>query len=122
MLALVMMINPPPVLAVLDTASQAEPLYLFKHDCGSAHGMARKGVPGWPAGYSDAAVARVADRAGGALAGGSATPGTGVEGRQPILIRGQGTGLSPLSTPHATDLNGISRKYQRPCPRHRIQG
>ena len=41
--ALVMMINLPPLSAGVDAARQAELLYLLKHDCGSCHGMTRKG-------------------------------------------------------------------------------
>ena len=40
---LIMMIQLTPVSAALDTARQAELLYLLKHDCGSCHGMTRKG-------------------------------------------------------------------------------
>jgi cytochrome c55X len=36
------------VSAALDTARQAELLYLLKHDCGSCHGMTRKGGLGPP--------------------------------------------------------------------------
>ena len=46
--ALVMMIQLTPVSAALDTARQAELLYLLKHDCGSCHGMTRKGGLGPP--------------------------------------------------------------------------
>ena len=45
---LVMMIQLTPVSAALDTARQAELLYLLKHDCGSCHGMTRKGGLGPP--------------------------------------------------------------------------
>ena len=45
---LVMMIPLTPVSAALDTARQAELLYLLKHDCGSCHGMTRKGGLGPP--------------------------------------------------------------------------
>jgi len=41
--ALIMMIQLTPVSAALDTVRQAELLYLLKHDCGSCHGMTRKG-------------------------------------------------------------------------------
>ncbi len=41
--SLAMMIQSIPVSAALDTARQAELLYLLKHDCGSCHGMTRKG-------------------------------------------------------------------------------
>jgi len=34
--------------AALDSARQAELLYLLKHDCGSCHGMTRKGGLGPP--------------------------------------------------------------------------
>jgi mono/diheme cytochrome c family protein len=37
-----------PVPAALDTARQAELLHLLKHDCGSCHGMTRKGGLGPP--------------------------------------------------------------------------
>ncbi len=37
-----------PVSAALDSARQAELLYLLKHDCGSCHGMTRKGGLGPP--------------------------------------------------------------------------
>jgi cytochrome c55X len=37
-----------PVSAELDAARQAELLYLLKHDCGSCHGMTRKGGLGPP--------------------------------------------------------------------------
>ena len=37
-----------PVSAALDAARQAELLYLLKHDCGSCHGMTRKGGLGPP--------------------------------------------------------------------------
>ena len=46
--ALVILIQLPPVLAALDAAKQAELLYLLKHDCGSCHGMTRKGGLGPP--------------------------------------------------------------------------
>ena len=46
--ALVMTIQMTPVSAALDTARQAELLYLLKHDCGSCHGMTRKGGLGPP--------------------------------------------------------------------------
>ena len=46
--ALVMMVQLIPVSAALDTARQAELLYLLKHDCGSCHGMTRKGGLGPP--------------------------------------------------------------------------
>jgi cytochrome c55X len=36
------------VFAAPDTARQAELLYLLKHDCGSCHGMTRKGGLGPP--------------------------------------------------------------------------
>ncbi|HAJ91230.1 MAG TPA: hypothetical protein DCO71_01180 [Gammaproteobacteria bacterium] len=42
------MIQLTPVSAALDTARQAELLYLLKHDCGSCHGMTRKGGLGPP--------------------------------------------------------------------------
>jgi cytochrome c55X len=42
------MIQLTPVAAALDTARQAELLYLLKHDCGSCHGMTRKGGLGPP--------------------------------------------------------------------------
>ena len=45
---LIMMIQLTPVSAALDTARQAELLYLLKHDCGSCHGMTRKGGLGPP--------------------------------------------------------------------------
>jgi cytochrome c55X len=41
--ALIMMVQLIPVSAALDTARQAELLYLLKHDCGSCHGMTRQG-------------------------------------------------------------------------------
>lgn len=41
--SLIMMIQSIPVSAALDTARQAELLYLLKHDCGSCHGMTRQG-------------------------------------------------------------------------------
>ena len=37
-----------PVSAALDTERRAELLYLLKHDCGSCHGMTRKGGLGPP--------------------------------------------------------------------------
>jgi len=46
--ALIIMIQLTPVPAALDTARQAELLYLLKHDCGSCHGMTRKGGLGPP--------------------------------------------------------------------------
>jgi cytochrome c55X len=46
--ALAMVIQLTPVSAALDTARQAELLYLLKHDCGSCHGMTRKGGLGPP--------------------------------------------------------------------------
>jgi cytochrome c55X len=46
--ALVLVIQLTPVSAALDTARQAELLYLLKHDCGSCHGMTRKGGLGPP--------------------------------------------------------------------------
>ena len=45
---LFVMIQLAPVAAALDTARQAELLYLLKHDCGSCHGMTRKGGLGPP--------------------------------------------------------------------------
>ena len=48
LVVLVMMIQLTPVSAALDTARQAELLYLLKHDCGSCHGMTRKGGLGPP--------------------------------------------------------------------------
>ena len=45
---LVMLIQWMPVSAALDPARQAELLYLLKHDCGSCHGMTRKGGLGPP--------------------------------------------------------------------------
>ena len=45
---LIIMIHLPQVSAALDTARQAELLYLLKHDCGSCHGMTRKGGLGPP--------------------------------------------------------------------------
>jgi len=45
---LVMMIQLIPVSAALDNTRQAELLYLLKHDCGSCHGMTRKGGLGPP--------------------------------------------------------------------------
>jgi cytochrome c55X len=42
------MIHLTQVSAALDTARQAELLYLLKHDCGSCHGMTRKGGLGPP--------------------------------------------------------------------------
>ena len=48
LIALAMMIQLTPVSAALDTARQAELLYLLKHDCGSCHGMTRKGGLGPP--------------------------------------------------------------------------
>ena len=44
----VIMIQLTPVAAALDAAKQAELLYLLKHDCGSCHGMTRKGGLGPP--------------------------------------------------------------------------
>jgi cytochrome c55X len=41
--ALTMIIQLTPVSAAPDTARQTELLYLLKHDCGSCHGMTRKG-------------------------------------------------------------------------------
>ena len=46
--ALIIMIHLPQVSAALDAARQAELLYLLKHDCGSCHGMTRKGGLGPP--------------------------------------------------------------------------
>ena len=46
--ALVMVVQLTPVSAALDGARQAELLYLLKHDCGSCHGMTRKGGLGPP--------------------------------------------------------------------------
>ena len=46
--AMVIMILLPPVSAALDSARQVELLYLLKHDCGSCHGMTRKGGLGPP--------------------------------------------------------------------------
>ena len=46
--ALIMMIQSIPASAALDTARQAELLYLLKHDCGSCHGMTRSGGLGPP--------------------------------------------------------------------------
>ena len=46
--ALIIMIHLTQVSAALDTARQAELLYLLKHDCGSCHGMTRKGGLGPP--------------------------------------------------------------------------
>ena len=46
--AIIMMIQLSPVSAALDAARQAELLYLLKHDCGSCHGMTRKGGLGPP--------------------------------------------------------------------------
>jgi len=46
--ALILVIQLTPVSAALDTARQAELLYLLKHDCGSCHGMTRKGGLGPP--------------------------------------------------------------------------
>lgn len=40
---LVMMVNLPALSAGVDAARQAELLHLLKHDCGSCHGMTRKG-------------------------------------------------------------------------------
>ena len=45
---LIIMIQLTPVSAALDAARQAELLYLLKHDCGSCHGMTRKGGLGPP--------------------------------------------------------------------------
>jgi cytochrome c55X len=41
--ALVMVINLTPLSAGVDASRQVELLYLLKHDCGSCHGMTRKG-------------------------------------------------------------------------------
>jgi len=46
--ALIIMTQLTQVSAALDTARQAELLYLLKHDCGSCHGMTRKGGLGPP--------------------------------------------------------------------------
>lgn len=46
--ALVLISQLTPVSAALDAARQAELLYLLKHDCGSCHGMTRKGGLGPP--------------------------------------------------------------------------
>ena len=46
--ALIIMIHLTQVSAALDTARQAELLYLLKNDCGSCHGMTRKGGLGPP--------------------------------------------------------------------------
>ncbi len=46
--ALIMIIQLTPVSAAPDTARQTELLYLLKHDCGSCHGMTRKGGLGPP--------------------------------------------------------------------------
>jgi cytochrome c55X len=48
LLVLFVLIQLAPVAAALDTARQAELLYLLKHDCGSCHGMTRKGGLGPP--------------------------------------------------------------------------
>jgi cytochrome c55X len=48
LLVLVILIQLAPVSAALDTARQAELLYLLKHDCGSCHGMTRRGGLGPP--------------------------------------------------------------------------
>ena len=48
LLALVILIYLTPVAAELSAARQAELLYLLKHDCGSCHGMTRKGGLGPP--------------------------------------------------------------------------
>ena len=45
---LVILIQLAPVSAALDSARQAELLYLLKHDCGSCHGMTRRGGLGPP--------------------------------------------------------------------------
>jgi cytochrome c55X len=45
---LVILIQLAPVSVALDSARQAELLYLLKHDCGSCHGMTRKGGLGPP--------------------------------------------------------------------------
>ena len=45
---LVILVQLAPVSAALDSARQAELLYLLKHDCGSCHGMTRKGGLGPP--------------------------------------------------------------------------
>jgi len=46
--ALIIMIHLTQASAALDAARQAELLYLLKHDCGSCHGMTRKGGLGPP--------------------------------------------------------------------------
>lgn len=46
--ALVILIQLAPVSAEPGPARQAELLYLLKHDCGSCHGMTRKGGLGSP--------------------------------------------------------------------------
>ena len=46
--ALIVMVQLSPVSAALDTARQAELLYLLKHDCGSCHGMTLAGGLGPP--------------------------------------------------------------------------
>jgi len=94
---LIILVQLAPVSAALDTTRQAELLYLLKHDCGSCHGMTRKGGLGppllpenlggrpqllfvdtildgrsgtpMPPWYTHASVARFADRARGAVAG-----------------------------------------------------
>jgi cytochrome c55X len=43
LIALVLVSPPAPVPAAPDSVRQAELLYLLKHDCGSCHGMTRKG-------------------------------------------------------------------------------
>jgi cytochrome c55X len=43
LIALVLASPPVPVPAAPDSVRQAELLYLLKHDCGSCHGMTRKG-------------------------------------------------------------------------------
>jgi len=45
---LVILVQLAPVSAALDSARQAELLYLLKHDCGSCHGMTRRGGLGPP--------------------------------------------------------------------------
>ena len=45
---LVILVQLAPVSSALDNARQAELLYLLKHDCGSCHGMTRKGGLGPP--------------------------------------------------------------------------
>lgn len=48
LILLAMMVHLTPASSAPDTAREAELMYLLKHDCGSCHGMTRKGGLGPP--------------------------------------------------------------------------